>query len=191
MALFLLRRLLSALVLALAVVTAVFLLLRGFGPDPARAALGSMATPEQIHQQAHILGTDRPLLSQYFSWLGDIVRCDLGTSWATSRDVGDVVSAALPITISLALGAMLVSLVVGFAVGLPGRGPARHPRPSAPAPRHHRLRPARLLAGHGARPHLRPSICAGSRRPATPRSKHPSPAGCALSPFRCSACPWA
>ncbi len=118
MLLFLLKRLAIGLLLALTVMTAVFFLLRVYGPDPARMVLGNTATPTQLRQESHLLGTDGSLMGQYLSWLSSAAQGNLGTSWSTSQQVGQTISSGLPITLSITLSALTVSLVAGLGIGV-------------------------------------------------------------------------
>ncbi|MFG2730397.1 ABC transporter permease [Streptomyces canus] len=111
------RRLAGAVLLVLVVVTLTFFVLHGFGGDIAASLSGQKATTAQIEVRRHQLGLDKPLVSQYGEWLSHAVRGDLGTSWTTSESVTDSLSARLPVTLVLALGATLVSGVLGIAVG--------------------------------------------------------------------------
>ncbi|MEU9919345.1 ABC transporter permease [Streptomyces sp. NPDC051001] len=111
------RRLAGAVLLVLVVVTLTFFVLHGFGGDIAASLSGQKATAAQIEVRRHQLGLDKPLVSQYGEWLSHAVRGDLGISWTTSESVTDSLSARLPVTLVLALGATLVSGVLGIAVG--------------------------------------------------------------------------
>src|SRR5947209_16348717 len=60
-------------------VTTVFFLMRSTG-DPITAALGGRLPAAQLQERIHAAGYDRPLLAQYFSYLGDILHGDFGTT---------------------------------------------------------------------------------------------------------------
>ncbi|MFE7842474.1 ABC transporter permease [Streptomyces sp. NPDC057474] len=104
-------------VTVLVVVTLTFFVLHAFSGDIAASLSGNTATAAQIEVKRHQLGLDKPLVSQYGEWLSHAVRGDLGTSWTTSDSVSDALSARLPVTLVLAVGATLVSGVLGIAVG--------------------------------------------------------------------------
>src|SRR5881275_842734 len=70
-------------------VTTVFFLMRSTG-DPITAALGGRLPADQLAERIHTAGYDRPLLSQYFSYLGDIVHGDFGTTLSDRRPVTEV-----------------------------------------------------------------------------------------------------
>ena len=99
------------------VVTLTFLLLRLAPGDPVERLLGPSATPEQIAEQRSALQLDRPLLEQYRSWLARALRGDWGTSIATGRPVRTMIGEAWPATIRLVGLSILLSYLLGIAVG--------------------------------------------------------------------------
>ncbi|MEU3979259.1 ABC transporter permease [Streptomyces sp. NPDC026672] len=115
---FVLRRLLAGVVLVFVISTLAFLLLSAGGTDVARTLLGETATPDQIARKQHELGLDRSLLSQYGDWLSHAVRGDLGTSWLTNQKVTDGLADRLPVTLSLAVGAVLLTTLVSVVLGV-------------------------------------------------------------------------
>ncbi|WP_347753750.1 ABC transporter permease [Agrococcus sp. ProA11] len=123
---FIARRVAAGIGLAFAVVTGMFFFLKLTGTDPARGALGLYATEEQVETRRLQLGLDRPIVEQYLDWLGHALRGDLGMSSAQNTPVIDLIVTRLPVTVSLALGAIIVAAAVGVVLGLvaaikPGR----------------------------------------------------------------------
>lgn len=123
---FIVRRLLGGLLLAYVVVTGMFFFLKLTGTDPARGALGLYATPDQVATKREQLGLDKPIVVQYFDWLGNALTGNLGVSSATNVPVIDLVLSSLPVTVSLAVGAIVVAGVLGGVLGMlaavnPGR----------------------------------------------------------------------
>ncbi len=130
---FLLRRLFGALgvLLALsAVVYAIFYLIPG---DPAVLACGKGCTAPQLEAVRHSLGTDRPIVVQYWTFLTTLVAghsfntgpttvwCSapcLGYSYQSSEPVTQMLLQRLPVDISLTLGAAVMWLVLGIGAGL-------------------------------------------------------------------------
>ncbi len=115
---FIARRLAMGVLLAFTVVTGMFFFLLGTGMDPARGALGLYASEGQVQTKRQQLGLDRPVLEQYLDWLGHAVRGDLGQSTASNSSVLDLLITRMPVTVSLALGAVVVAAVFGVALGL-------------------------------------------------------------------------
>lgn len=115
---FVARRLISGVVLVFVISTVAFLLLYLGSGDIARRILGESATQEGVAQKAHSLGLDRPLLAQYGDWLTNALAGNLGTSWFTGQDVSAAVTSRLAVTLSLVLGATLLSAVVAVVLGV-------------------------------------------------------------------------
>jgi peptide/nickel transport system permease protein len=112
------RRMLLAVPLMLVISLVVFVLGSLAPGSLAESILGRGATPEKVKELNAALGADRPLLVQYFTWLKGAVRGDLGTSIVSGRPVTDVLSARMPVTLSLAVTALLLIIVLGVAVGM-------------------------------------------------------------------------
>jgi peptide/nickel transport system permease protein len=79
---------------------------------------GESATPERIAEVRDELGLDDPLFVQYGRWLGDAVRLDFGESLFTNEKVTAEISHRLPVTLSIALGSLVIGLVFGVVIGL-------------------------------------------------------------------------
>lgn len=86
--------------------------------DVRERILGFEATPEQYEALGRQLGLDQPFLVQYGRWLGRALQGDLGTSYFNSQKVTDAVLGALPVTLSLTFGGMLVALAIGVPAGV-------------------------------------------------------------------------
>lgn len=86
--------------------------------NPAAAALGETATQQDIDRLNHEFGLDRPLVVQYFSWVGNALTGDLGRSWFTTIPVTDSIKSALPVDLSIAALALLLALVIGGGAGI-------------------------------------------------------------------------
>ena len=110
-----LRRAGAAIVLLWLVVTITFSLVRLAPGDAAALLVPPGASAADVARLRAELGLDRPLVVQYARWVGNLLRGDLGESFALRRPVDDVLADALPV--SLALG--LASIVLTFAVGVP------------------------------------------------------------------------
>lgn len=111
-------RTLTGLALLFVVVTFTFLLINLAPGDPARLYLGPAATAEELETVRHALGLDRPLPVRYAAWLADFVRGDWGTSLAQQRPVHRVLLDALPYTVVLSAGSLLLTYLGGIIVGL-------------------------------------------------------------------------
>lgn len=86
--------------------------------DPVRAILGQEATDEQVAHLTQELGLDRPMLERYLEWVGGVIRLDFGeTLLRPIEPVADVIGRALPVTIQLALMALIIGLIGGLVLG--------------------------------------------------------------------------
>lgn len=111
-------RLLLAPLMILTITTVVFLLLRATPGDPVDALLGARAPAAAKDALRSQLGLDQPLLIQYLSYLGNLLRLDLGSSLATQgQTVWQIIRAHFPATVELTVCGMVVATVVGLGVG--------------------------------------------------------------------------
>ena len=102
-------------------VTTVFFLMRVTG-DPITAALGGRLSPEQLAERRHAAGYDRPLITQYLSYLGNIFRGDFGITFTDREPVISILTRYGSATLEL----VIYSLIFTFLIGLPlGRLAAR------------------------------------------------------------------
>ncbi|CAL9554907.1 Nickel transport system permease protein NikB [Nocardiopsis dassonvillei] len=118
MALFVLRRAGSALLLLLVVSALSFTLLSVPDLDVGRQLLGPGAAQELVDARNAALGLDRPVVVRYLDWLLSAARGDLGTSWFTGEDVSRAIGNRLPVTLSLMVGVTLVTAVASFGLGV-------------------------------------------------------------------------
>ncbi|MCL0059917.1 ABC transporter permease [Dehalococcoidia bacterium] len=79
---------------------------------------GEEITTETIEFVRAELGLDQPVYIQYFRWLTNVLRGDLGYSFRTDRPVLDEILTRLPATVQLALAGMLVALLIAIPVGI-------------------------------------------------------------------------
>src|SRR2546423_2704339 len=106
-----------ALLVAVTVSALAFLLLRASG-DVATALAGEGARTEDIENIRKVYGLDRPLLVQYFDWMGKMAHGDFGQSLYFKTDVLDLVRDKLPTTALLALFSLLFALAVSIPLGI-------------------------------------------------------------------------
>ncbi len=117
---FVLRRLLQAIPTFFGITLLTFAVTRLAPGDPVNLFLfgATNVTPEDIARVRQSYGLDDPLPVQYLKWLGKIVSGDFGTSFLYHRPVIDMISAALPNTLQLAILSLLLSLAVGIPLGV-------------------------------------------------------------------------
>ncbi len=117
MAAFVMRRLLQAVLVMLAVAFVAFLLFQYVG-DPVAQMLGQDATPEDRARLRADLGLDQPFFVQFGHFVANAVQGDFGISLRQGRKVSTLIKERLPATIELAIAAALIAICVGIPMGV-------------------------------------------------------------------------
>jgi len=112
-----LRRLLLLIPVFLAISAVVFLIIHLVPGDPVDSLARIGSSPEQKQAIAARYGLDKPLIEQYFIWLGQLARGDLGTAIVLRRPVADLIAQNLPYSLALGGFALLFSTVFGILAG--------------------------------------------------------------------------
>src|ERR1700689_4218216 len=112
------RRILAAIPILLVVSALLFCVLRLLPVDPAAMSLPHKATIEENEVKRHEMGLDRPLPEQYVIWLRGALHGDFGRSIALRREAQSLVASTLPVTIQLAVAAMVLTAIFGIGGGL-------------------------------------------------------------------------
>lgn len=115
---FAVKRIAGAVVVIVLVSTISFGLTSLVPGDPALTIAGENATRDEVAAVHTQLGLDEPLVTRYLTWAGHALQGDLGTSLFSTQPVTEIVSERLPVTLSLALLAMLVAVPCGIAAAL-------------------------------------------------------------------------
>jgi peptide/nickel transport system permease protein len=115
---FVLRRIGAGIVLLFVISSVTFILLYVGSGDIARNILGQQATQEDVALKKEQLGLNRPLLTQYFDWLGNAVHGDLGSSWFTGEEVTSGITSRVAVTLSLVIGAIVVTALIATVLGV-------------------------------------------------------------------------
>ncbi|WP_016908697.1 ABC transporter permease [Streptomyces xiaopingdaonensis] len=115
---FLLRRTGQALIVAWGAISLVFVIVRVVPGDPAALILGPDASPAQTASVRADFGLDRPLAQQYVTHLGEVVRGDFGDSWRLGGSAMANTLDRYPATLTLAVLALVLTLAVGFPLGM-------------------------------------------------------------------------
>jgi len=115
---FLTRRLLLLVPTLLGVTLATFLMLHLTPGDPVTIMLGEFASASDVARLRAELGLDRPIVVQYFKFLGRAVRGDLGSSIRSRRPVQEEIAERLPPTMVLALAAQVLAVCAGITAGV-------------------------------------------------------------------------
>lgn len=114
---FILKRLALGLAVAFTVSLATFLMLN-LAADPAAMVAGEDATQEAIEQIRVQYGFDRPLYVRFLEWLGQLVTGDFGDSYYWKQPVFDLLIDRAPVTMTLAAGALTVTISLGLTLGV-------------------------------------------------------------------------
>lgn len=115
---FLARRVLYSLVVLIGVLVVVFALVQLVPGDPVRIALGTRYTPEAYEALRSASGLDRPLVVQFFSYLGNALTGDLGVSFRNGDPVTATLLDRLPATVSLGLVGIVIALLIAVPAGI-------------------------------------------------------------------------
>jgi peptide/nickel transport system permease protein len=116
---YVIRRLLWAVVLFIAVTVVTYIIFFIIPADPARAVAGKNPTPEMIERARHYLGIDKPVYQQYLRFLDRLViHQDLGRSFANRESVNSEVAKAAPVTASLVFGGAIAWMLIALPIGI-------------------------------------------------------------------------
>ena len=116
---FLGRRLIRAVLTVWAVATLVFLLMHALPGDVVLVLLDTVgAGSPAADKMRQFLGLDRPLHVQYFDWLGDLLRGDMGNSLLGGYPVWDLVKSRIPVTVELSVLTILLGLSIALPLGI-------------------------------------------------------------------------
>ena len=114
---FLTRRLIVAFLVAATVMTLAFILTRLSG-DLATSIAGPNATQADIDAIRKAYGLDRPVLTQFFDWVGRALTGDLGESYFFKARVSTLIAERMPVTLTLGLTGLVIALVVSLPLGI-------------------------------------------------------------------------
>lgn len=117
---FILKKLALMIPMLLVISLVVFVGLRSTGIDPITFMVPpevQSQSPEIVEQLREELGLNKPLIVQYFNWLGNILHGDLGLT-NKGEDIAGIIVTRLPYTLELSIYAMLFSAVIGIGIGI-------------------------------------------------------------------------
>jgi peptide/nickel transport system permease protein len=114
---FLTRRLIVAILVAATVMTLAFVLTRLSG-DLATSIAGANATQADIEVIRKAYGLDRPVLTQFFDWVGRALTGDLGNSYFFQTRVSTLIAERMPVTLTLGVTGLLIALFVSIPLGI-------------------------------------------------------------------------
>ena len=112
------RRLVATIPVMAIVAVLVFAMLRLTPGDPASIIAGAAATSQDVAEIRTRLGLDRPIVSQFFIWIGHLLRGDLGESFFFKRQVADLVLDRVGPTVALSTMTILWSVLIAVPLGV-------------------------------------------------------------------------
>lgn len=115
---YILRRILAVIPVMLLVAVFVFLLLRLTPGDPAAIIAGDMATPAQLERIREAMGLNDPLHIQFVTWVGQLLRGDLGVSLISNTPVATMVGDRIAPTLSIAVLTIIMSVALAVPMGV-------------------------------------------------------------------------
>jgi len=115
---YILRRVLTSIPVLFGILLVTFALARLIPGDPCRAILGEKATDAVCDRFIREKGLDKPILTQFGIYLGEIARGDFGNSIRYSLPVTRLLEERLPTTVELSFAALIIAMLVGVPLGV-------------------------------------------------------------------------
>jgi peptide/nickel transport system permease protein len=115
---FIIRRLLSGLLILFILSVTVFVLLRVVPGDPAIRICGLNCTKPQIEEIHHQMGLDKSYPQQYWDWMGGVLTGDLGTSNVNHKPVWPQIRHRFPVTFEIMVLTMIMTILLGVPLGI-------------------------------------------------------------------------
>lgn len=104
----------------------IFLALRVVPGDSAEIALGVNATPELLAKKRAELGTDRPLIVQYWDWFSSLITGDFGVSMSSSQNISPIIADRFQVSLILVVTALILAVAIAVPLGMWAALRARH-----------------------------------------------------------------
>ncbi|ANQ54113.1 peptide ABC transporter permease [Thermosipho sp. 1063] len=114
---YIITRVILAIPMIFILLVMIFFILRIIPGDPVLAILGGKAPLEVIEAKRHELGLDKPVIVQFFDYIGNVFRGDLGVSTLTNRPVWDEIKDRFPATLELTIFSFIIALLIGLFYG--------------------------------------------------------------------------
>jgi peptide/nickel transport system permease protein len=115
---YLIRRLITAVIVLIGIVLVTFILLHVIAPSPGRAALGLRATPLQVDAYNRDNGYDRPIVVQFFSYLNQVIHGNLGFSYKLNQPVVDLLREKAPLSAFLSGVSAVLAVLIAVPLGI-------------------------------------------------------------------------
>lgn len=115
---YLIRRLITAVIVLIGVVLVTFIMLHVIAPSPGRAALGLRASPEQVAAFNKANGYDRPIIVQFLSYLNQVIHGNLGYSYKLNQPVIDLLREKAPLSAFLTGVSTALAILIAIPLGI-------------------------------------------------------------------------
>ena len=116
---YLTKKLLYSIITIIAITMLVFLILHLIPGDPVRNMLGETADPAVVEKLRAELNLDKPLVTQYWLWLKNVLHGDFGTSLAQATgNIAEAIKVRLPITLGVGIPSVVLGTILGIIVGI-------------------------------------------------------------------------
>ncbi|MBC8390387.1 MAG: ABC transporter permease [Actinobacteria bacterium] len=115
---FIIRRILQIIPVIIGVTLILFTLMYIIPEDPAKLILEKGATPEALQNLREKMGIDKPVYVQYWRYIKQLAKGDLGTSYRYRRSVNGILADHYPNSIKLALAAIIIEIIIGIFAGI-------------------------------------------------------------------------
>jgi len=115
---FIIRRILQIIPVIIGVTLILFTLMYIIPEDPAKLILQKGATPEALQNLREKMGIDKPVYVQYWRYIKQLAKGDLGTSYRYRRSVNSILADHYPNSIKLALSAIIIEIIIGIFAGI-------------------------------------------------------------------------
>lgn len=118
---YVIKRILQLIPILLAITFLSFAMMRIAGSDAVEQKMentGSSVSQEVVDAARAELGLDKPFLTQYFVWLGNLLRGDMGTSYISGKNVFSTFVSKLPATLLLTATSILLTIVISIPLGI-------------------------------------------------------------------------
>jgi peptide/nickel transport system permease protein len=115
---YLIRRVITAIIVLIGIVLVTFVLLHVIAPSPGRAALGLRATPQQVAAYDRDNGYDRSIVLQFFSYLNQVIHGNLGFSYKLNQPVVDLLREKAPLSGFISGVSTVLAIVIAIPLGI-------------------------------------------------------------------------
>ncbi len=112
------NRILVSIPVLIGVVFLIFMMLNVIPGNPIEVMMKEHARADVVKRMTHYYGLDKPVLTQFFIYLKNLLHGDLGTSYKLNRSVNSLIADAFPYTLKLAIAAALVAWIIGIPAGI-------------------------------------------------------------------------